>query len=300
MSLGISGAAWLAAGAVAGGAIAASGAKSAASTQANAALQASQQSNDTQLQMFNQTRADQQPWLNAGGQALGRLAYGLGVGSQAGEAGFDRAAYLKANPDVAAANVDPWEHYQQWGIGEGRAYTPLSGAFGGDSGYGDLSRDFTLADFQKDPGYDFRMAEGQKAIERSAAARSGSLNGATLKAIGRYGQDYASGEYTNAYNRFNNDRTQRFNRLATVAGVGQTAATNLGATGTQVAANIGNTTNNGITSAGAAQAAGTVGAANAWNSTGQTLGNYYLQNQWMKSLNPGMSSAERQGAYGGG
>lgn len=87
----------------------------------------------------------------------------------------------------------------------------------------DYSRDFGTADFQQDPGYAFRMAEGQKAIERSAAARGGLQTGGTLKAISRYGQDFASNEYNNAYNRFNADRDRRFGRLSSIAGMGQHA-----------------------------------------------------------------------------
>lgn len=60
--------------------------------------------------------------------------------------------------------------------------------------------------FQKDPGYDFRMQEGQNAIESSAAARGGQLSGATLKALAKYGQDYASNEYQNAYGRYVDQR----------------------------------------------------------------------------------------------
>src|SRR6476469_6841143 len=85
----------------------------------------------------------------------------------------------------------------------------------------DFQKTFTMGDFQKDPGYDFRMAEGQKALERSAAARGGLNSGATMKALAQYGQDFASNEYQNAYNRFNNDQSTRFNRLSSLAGLGQ-------------------------------------------------------------------------------
>ena len=53
---------------------------------------------------------------------------------------------------------------------------------------------FTAQDFNKfqDPGYAFRLAEGQKALERSAAARGGLISGGALKAAERYGQDYGS------------------------------------------------------------------------------------------------------------
>jgi hypothetical protein len=46
---------------------------------------------------------------------------------------------------------------------------------------------FGMAQFQADPGYGFRMSEGMKALERSAAARGGLLSGATLKGIQRSG-----------------------------------------------------------------------------------------------------------------
>lgn len=56
-------------------------------------------------------------------------------------------------------------------------------------------------DWQTTPGYQFRMDEGQKALDRSAAARSGVLSGAQIKATQRYGQDYATNEFDNALKR---------------------------------------------------------------------------------------------------
>lgn len=130
----------------------------------------------------------------------------------------------------------------------------------GTANGGEFNRNFTLSDFNKDPGYQFRMDQGQQAIERSAAARGGVMNGGTLKALSRYGQDYASGEYNNAYSRWNNDQTTRFNRLSTVAGLGQTANNVTAQLGQQTANSIGNNTMSGA----AATAAGQVGSANAW------------------------------------
>lgn len=106
----------------------------------------------------------------------------------------------------------------------------------------DLGRSFTASDMMADPGYQFRMDEGQKALERSAAARGGLMSGATGKALMRYGQDFASNEYNNAYNRFNNDRDRRFNQLASVSGLGQTTSSQLagmaGQYGQQVGSNL--------------------------------------------------------------
>ena len=131
-------------------------------------------------------------------------------------------------------------------------------------------------DVTQTPGYQFRLDEGLKALDRSAAARGGLLSGAALRGAMRYGQDYASNEYTNAYNR-----------IASQAGLGQTAANNLGAYGQQYATNIGNTLGQGANAA----ASGYIGNANAWN---QALGgatNYFTQQQMMNRIFPSAGAA---------
>jgi len=124
----------------------------------------------------------------------------------------------------------------------------------------DFQRDFNINDFGNDPGYAFRMQEGQKALERSAAARGGLFGGAFGKALTRYGQDYASNEYQNAYNRFNNDRNNRFNRLSSIAGVGQTANNAIQNAGM----NYANQTGNNLTNLANAQGASGIAQASAW------------------------------------
>ena len=88
--------------------------------------------------------------------------------------------------------------------------------------------DFTLEDFQADPGYQFRLSEGMKALERSASARGMVLSGGQLKDIQRFGQNLASDEFSRAYGRagqrFFANREARFGRLASLAGIGQTSA----------------------------------------------------------------------------
>ena len=164
---------------VGGAVIGAYATSNAAGKAADAQRDAANSSNQTQLQMYNQTREDQTPWREAGVESLGYLR-----------------DFVKND------------------------------------------RNFGMSDFQADPGYQFRMSEGQKAIERSAAARGGLMSGRALKDITRFGQDTASAEYQNAYNRWNNDRTQRFNRLASLAGVGQTANNQIAAAGQSAANNI--------------------------------------------------------------
>ena len=66
---------------------------------------------------------------------------------------------------------------------------------------------------EADPGYAFRLAEGQKALERSTAASRGLQSGAALKAATRYGQEMGSQEYQNAFNRSQASTAAEFNRF---------------------------------------------------------------------------------------
>lgn len=106
---------------------------------------------------------------------------------------------------------------------------------------------FGAGDYQADPGYAFRLAEGQKALDRQAAARGGLMSGGALKAAARYGQDMGSQEFGNAYQRavnaYNADVARSntgYNRLAGLADVGQTAGTQIGTAGQNYATNAGN------------------------------------------------------------
>lgn len=99
-------------------------------------------------------------------------------------------------------------------------------------------QNFGMEQFKQDPGYAFRMSEGMKALENSAAARGGLLSGATMKGIQRYGQDMASQEYTNAFNRYQVERGARLNPLQSLAGVGQTTANALAAGGQAFAGSV--------------------------------------------------------------
>lgn len=251
---------------------------------------------------YDQTRRDQAPWRQAGESALNMLGQGFGMAPIQTEGSFDAQAYLAANPDVAkyaAENsIDPWtggpmdptnfaiNHFFNQGTKEGRAFTgrqqqAATPSGGPEPGY--FNRDFTLADFQKDPGYEFRLNQGLDAVQGSRAARGSMMSGATLKALQDYGSDYASSEFGKAYDRFNNDRTQRFNRLATIAGIGQTATNNVGTAG----ANFANTQSSNLYSGANASAAGSIGMANAIGSGLSNLQSLYQLNQ----MNSGGGSA---------
>ena len=73
----------------------------------------------------------------------------------------------------------------------------------------------TAADMGQDPGYQFRLSQGQKALERSGAARGVTNTGGNMKGLLDYGQQAASQEYGNVYGRnLNTYNTNEANRAS--------------------------------------------------------------------------------------
>jgi len=120
-----------------------------------------------------------------------------------------------------------------------------------------------------DPSMAFRQRLGTQATERMANVGGGAISGNTLRALTDYGQNLASTEYGNAFNRFQTERGNIYNTLANIAGMGQ-GAVNTGVTAGQ---NFAAGQTGLITGGAAAQAAGTVGAANATGGAATNLGN---------------------------
>ena len=157
----------------------------------------------------------------------------------------------------------------------------------GAEGFGKYGRDFSMSDFTADPGYAFRLAEGQKALERNAAARGGLISGGALKAATRYGQDMGSQEYQSAFNRYQTNRANQLQPLGSLLSSGQAAASNQAA----AAGNYGTQAGGNITSAGAATAAGQVGSTNALTNALSSYLNY--------SSGQNLADAIRKSTYGG-
>lgn len=139
---------------------------------------------------------------------------------------------------------------------------------------------FTMDKFQADPGYAFRLKEGQKTLERSAAARGGLLSGGTGKALQRFGQEFGSQEYTNAFNRYQAERQARLSPLQSLTGMGQTTAQQIGGAGQNMTTNVGNNIGN----AAAARASGYVGTANALTGGLSTYLNYQNSQNMVNAL----------------
>ena len=150
---------------------------------------------------------------------------------------------------------------------------------------------FGMQQFQADPGYGFRLSEGQKALDRQAAARGGLISGAALKGAQRFGQEMGSQEYTNAFNRYQTERQARLNPLQSLAGMAQTSTNVLGQAGQAMASGMGEAGGQ----AAQARASGYMGGANALS---QGLSQYigYSQGQERNAL---LSRAIGGGGGGG-
>lgn len=197
---------WAAVSTIGGNLFGASQNREAASRASDKATQANERAQMFQQQMFDQQKALTAPYREGGATAQNRLMELLGIGGNAGSAG-----------------------------------------------YGKYSQDFGMSDFVTDPGYNFRLLEGQKAIDRSAAARGGTQSGAALRAATRYGQEAGSQEYGRAYDRYQTNRSNQLAPLGSLATMGANAATNsataagnYGASGSKLMSDTGETQGNAL------------------------------------------------------
>ena len=205
--------------------------------------------------------------IAAGISAASSLAGGAMASSAAKKAS---KAQVQASQDANAAQQRMFEEqkalqepFRQGGLTAQNEIMQLLG-IGGDqaaAGYGSMAKAFGTDQFQQDPGYAFRQSEGMKALERSAAARGNLMSGSTMKGIQRFGQDLASQEYQNAFNRYQVERSARLNPLQSLMGSGQSAANVM----TGAAGQMGQNEASNIYNAGQARASGYIGQANALN-----------------------------------
>lgn len=167
-------------------------------------------------------------------------------------------------------NRDDQAPYRNAGYG---ALNTITSDFQNQTGF---AKPFDMNSFYSDPGYQFQLQQGTKAVNNSYAAKGGLLSGAAVKATDAYTTGLANTTYGDAYNRYLATSAQQYNQLAGVAGLGQTSVAQTGAAGTSAANSIANTTYQGATQAANARASGYVGAANAIGGATGSLSNYYM------------------------
>jgi hypothetical protein len=129
-----------------------------------------------------------------------------------------------------------------------------------------------------DPSMAFRQRLGEQSTARLANVGGGALSGNTMRALNEFGQNLASTEYGNAFNRFQTERGNIYNTLANIAGMGQQSVN----TGVQAGQNLAAQQTGLITGQAAAQAAGGVGAANAYSGALGNMGNMAFLSSLMR------------------
>jgi hypothetical protein len=192
------------------------------------------------------------------------------IGGAVSSRGASKAARAQTQATDEAARVqreiferqtELQEPFRQAGITSQNELLRMLG-IGGDEGaadYGVIGRPFTAEQMQMDPGYGFRLAEGEKALERMQSARGQLLGGGAIRAGVRYGQEMGSQEYMNAFNRAQALMGSRLGALGSLYGAGQTATQQVAGQAGQMGANVGNLLMQG----GQARASGYLGQANA-------------------------------------
>lgn len=180
--------------------------KSASRAQAAAA----QNATDVQERMYDQSREDLAPYREAGTAANNQLSYLLGV-----------------KPDTITT-------------ADGTTTDPFANVNKDIGAYGSLTKPFSLSDYTEDPGTQFEYDQGQKAINAADAARGGFYSGKALKEATTYGVNMADQNYGKAYDRYNTNQNNIYNRLTGVSNSGY-GATNTGVqSNTQNADALGN------------------------------------------------------------
>lgn len=181
------------------------------------------------------------PWM-AAAAAIG--------GSLLSSSSAEDAANNATNASTQASNASIAEQRRQYDLnradmapytaaGTG-AVNRLAAGFGTG---GEFTGNFTSADFlnNQDPGYQFSMDQGMKALNASMAARGLGTSGAGIKGALAYGTGLGSQEYQNAFNRYQTQRNNTVNGLQSLAGQGQSGANSIATQGANTAANIGST-----------------------------------------------------------
>lgn len=264
-----------------------------------------------QRRQFDLTRGDQLPFLQTGQAASLKIRDLLGLGGYIPTRSIgDITAELQKSGRFAGASqqvTNPayadWLR-QGWGDSEVRPpeqFITTPGAVDENalrqeaeriyaaqqpqstSETGSLLKSFTPSDLVNEPGYQFGLREGNKAVENAARARGLFMAPATVKELLRYNQDYAGTKYGEAFNRDLTNRTTTYNMLSGTAGGGQVAGNTLANAGQASATNIGNLVTAGANARGAAGIAGANAYGNAFNS----IGNNVMQQMYLKQLFPG-------------
>ena len=171
--------------------------------------------------------------------------------------------------------------YRETGLEAQNALARMAG-LGTDTGAADYGLFGRQVDLMNDPGFNFRLREGTKDLDRRISAGGRLWSGGALKAGQQYSQELASQEYSNAFDRAMRLRAERANALAGLYGGGLQATTGF----SQDVGQSARTAADLMTSGAAARASGYIGGANALNQALSMGVNYMNQRDLLNRIYP--------------
>ena len=212
----------------------------------------------------------------------GSALVGAAASRKAGKVQEKAAKDAAAEREAALARQEELSRpYRDMGIEAQNALARLSG-IGPDTGAADYGLFGRQVDLMNDPGFNFRLREGTKDLDRRISAGGRMFSGGALKAGQQYSQELASQEYGNAFDRAMRLRLERGNALAGLYGGGLQATTGFGQDVGESARTVGDL----MTSGAAARASGYIGGANALNNALSMGVNYMNQRDLLNRIYP--------------
>ena len=212
-------------------------------------------------------------WFAVAGGVVAGVGSFLG-GSQQAKAAKNAAAIQQAEFGQITKQESPFMQagYQdlaalQYGLGVGPRVTPGTQTPRGQGAYGSLVKPFTTQDWQQlSPAYNFQRQQGMQGTLNGDTAGSGALSGAAQKDLMGFNQNLANTSFNNAFNMYQTQQGNIYQRLAGIAGLGQTAAANTGQQGAQISGGIAQSAQNYGTAMGGAISGGlgSIGNALPW------------------------------------
>lgn len=241
------------------------------------------------------------PWIIAGatllGGYMGSRSASKAADTQANATGQAAAATAAAQNnataelgrqyDITRSDTAPWRS-----VGGG-AITQLGTLASGTGS--PLTRKFSISDFWNDPvvqaGYQSGLDLGTKALKNAAPLTTGLDSGAAMKELVKFGTDYTGQKANESYGRFTNDQGNVYNKLAGLAGIGQTANTNLAQVGASTSGDIARATMTGgtnmanlISGMGNARAASSIAGGNAVTGGLNSIANWWQQQNMLNQM----------------